>query len=252
MQTKILKLLGFTLFILLVLSSCRKDLLDSGPNWIVSYGVMQGTTLINTDNGNRLNIAEIGGRLRFPLRDGMRVIASYTVLDFVDNQYNIRLNIIDSILTKPPVFRSDFTEEQLTTEIGNDPVDVIDLWFSAGRFLNVSFNIYSDNSSVPHLLNLVVDDEASTPDLIVAEIRHNAFNSRPLLRTFGRVSYLVNGLLPEGRTEVQMEIRWRDYRGRDNIRRGIFRPAASTEFVSAGYHRHNWRLDNQCFLLAAM
>ena len=109
--SKLFALLIAALSVALV--SCNKD--GSSDNFYVSYGVIVGTQdayTIKTDGGNTLTVIENLVPL-FPVVDGMRVRVNYTIEKQTANGFEVRLNAIEKILSKDPVYSTKLTPEEL-------------------------------------------------------------------------------------------------------------------------------------------
>ena len=155
--SKLFALLIAALSVALV--SCNKD--GSSDNFYVSYGVIVGTQdayTIKTDGGNTLTVIE-NMVPSFPVVDGMRVRVNYTIEKQTANGFEVRLNAIEKILSKDPVYSTKLTPEELTA-LGNDPIDVEDAWFG-GNYLNVNFFVFRFDPSLAHFINLLVDEQNS-------------------------------------------------------------------------------------------
>lgn len=60
-----------------------------------------------------------------------------------------------------------------------DPISIDNIWVSGG-FINMETMIYCiKDSETKHMLNLVLDTEASNADTLYFNIRHNAFKEKP-------------------------------------------------------------------------
>lgn len=201
--------------IALMSTSCN-DKNDSFKYW-VSYGEVQigeDYYRIILDNGKILYVTETAVP-PYSVQDGQRVVANYTILETMSDGYNVRLNAISEIRTKDVLYKSQLSEEQLA-ELGDDPVNIVgSAWFSAGKYLNVDFEVLYSSNDITHILNLVVDDENSTPDEKIVEFRHNALGDIPFHSGRGCVSFRVEDLIPEGKDEVNVVLKWRNYRGEE-------------------------------------
>lgn len=200
----------FYLTILVILSSCSK-FIDEEQIY-VSYGNigLDGSTwFIHTDYGNRLNITN-DESVDFVFSEGTRVIAYYEVEGIpVDTTYNIWLRSIMKVLTKSPVSLSLLTPEQIE-DIGDDPVNLIEAWYGRG-YLNINFELFRNEPTISHFINLVFDDTESNDEQLVFELRHNAYNDLASIYSFGRASFDISTLLPEDITEIEVVIKWVDY-----------------------------------------
>ena len=123
----------------MVFSAC--DTSTDGENFYVSYGEVVGTSesyTIKTDAGNTLHIVE-NLLPTFPVEDGMRVRVNFTIQEQSGSDLNVRLNAIEKVLSKEPVYSSQLTPEELE-ELGNDPIYVKNAWFG-GKYLNIDFAV---------------------------------------------------------------------------------------------------------------
>ena len=100
---------------------------------------------IKTDGGNTLTVIE-NLVPSFPVVDGMRVRVNYTIEKQTANGFEVRLNAIEKILSKDPVYSTKLTPEELTA-LGNDPIDVEDAWVRGKlferEFLRIPFRSFS-------------------------------------------------------------------------------------------------------------
>lgn len=198
------------LTLMVLLSSCSK-IMDE-EQYYVSYGNigLDGSTwYIHTDYGNRLDILN-DGSVNFNFSEGTRVVACYEVDGVpVDTTYTIYLRTIMKVLTKSPVSLSLLTPEE-TENIGDDPVNLVEAWFGRG-YLNINFELFRNNPTVLHFINLVYDDAGSSDDQLVFELRHNAFNDLASIYSFEIVSFDISSLLPEDKSKINIVIKWVDY-----------------------------------------
>ncbi len=181
----------------------------------VSYGEVQieeESYRIILDDGKILYVTETEVPL-YNVQNGQRVIANYTILETLTDGYNVRLNAISDILTKDILYKSEMTEDQLA-ELGDDPINIIgSVWFSIGKYMNIDFEFFYSSSNIAHMLNLVVDDENSTPDKKIVEFKHNAFGDYPSFSGRGCVAFRVGDLIPADKDEVTVVLKWRNYQG---------------------------------------
>lgn len=206
--------------VLLLLSSCKKD----GDSYYmgVSYGNVEasGTAYnIRTDDGTMLYVQETSC-VGVTVDDGDRVMASYTILEEVETGYNIRLNFLQNILTKTPVYLSQIapTEQE---QIGNDPVNVLALSFG-GKYLNVKMELFREDPQLAHRIELVVDEQRSDDQNVYLTLRHNAYEDPTSIATMQRVSFDLSGLVPEGQQEIMVYVEWTDYMGVQKEDSGLF------------------------------
>lgn len=69
----------------------------------------------------------------------MRVRVNFTIQAQSGSDLNVRLNAIEKVLSKEPVYSSKLTPEELE-ELGNDPIYVENAWFG-GKYLNIDFAV---------------------------------------------------------------------------------------------------------------
>ena len=164
----------------------------------------------------------------------MRVRVNYTIEKQTANGFEVRLNAIEKILSKDPVYSTKLTPEELTA-LGNDPIDVEDAWFG-GNYLNVNFFVFRFDPSLAHFINLLVDEQNSTADNVVVILKHNAYGDPATSLAFGRVSFDISGLVPAGQKSVKITLKWTNYNNVERSDSGIFTlddPAASTTLTGA-------------------
>ncbi|MFA8436108.1 MAG: NigD-like protein [Marinifilaceae bacterium] len=142
-----------------------------GKYWL-SYGVIEGeedSFHLKLDNGEIL-FPSATAVPTFPIEDGKRVLANYTILDeatgYEDIDYLVKVNWLEEILTKDII---DLTESNADS-IGNDPVQLHDIWLGGG-FLNVNFAF--DGGGTSHMINLVRVESADPKGPVQLELRHN-------------------------------------------------------------------------------
>jgi hypothetical protein len=202
--------------------------LDDDDDIYVSYGVIQNTTSrdnyeILTDKGNTLVVTK--SYTSAAIEDGKRILANYEILSDKDKSkkvYEVKVNGFYHLLSKPVVNESFILEDEEARRdsIGNDPFNVVDAWFG-GDYINIDFNLfYSRNSNEKHMINLIYDDTQATADTIYLTLRHNAYgevpdNGHSLYHAWGRCSFKIADLLPEGITSKPVKLMWTQYYGND-------------------------------------
>lgn len=204
----------------LLFSACDTD--TDGENFYVSYGEVNGTAesyTIKTDAGNTLHIVE-NLLPTFPVEDGMRVRVNFTIQEQTGTDLNVRLNAIEKVLSKEPVYSSQLTSEELE-ELGNDPIYVENAWFG-GKYLNIDFAVLRFDPQLAHFINLYVDEEGSDENNVVVVLKHNAYNDPTTSLAFGRVSFDISKLVPEGKESILVTLRWRNYDNSDCSDLGTF------------------------------
>lgn len=199
----------FLAFIVLLMvniafSSCS----DDTESQYIGYGTVEKTSesnyQIKMDDGYTLNPQESCIPASF-LRDSMRLIVNFTMLDQLDSTYNVRINGADTILTKP-ILPYD---ESKSDSIGNDPVKIGDVWIASG-FINFDF-LYSGGYPYPserHMVNLLHHSIAD--GILPLEFRHNAFNDQRETVYRGIVSFPLDKLTKDMEKPVKLQIKYQE------------------------------------------
>jgi len=132
--------------------------------------------------------------LHFQPDKNQRVLINYTLLGdhFQGYDYAIKVNRIDTILTKPI---AESMGSQNDSIYGTDPVGIAAIWVGDG-FLNIEYKAFF-SGNVKHRVNLVRDLTSSdTPYRL--EFKHNAFNDQIS-------GYLSNAIVAFDLSEVDTE-----------------------------------------------
>lgn len=199
------------------LTSCKKD--DTLQyNNLTMGNVVDGTFI--SDQGNIFTVAE--NNTDTDLSTLKRAIVLCDILNKVENtenEYEIRLNDVASVLTKEALTKTeaDAGEDSAVT----DPIFIQTMWISGG-YLNINFIIeYKPFSEKSHLINLVLDTEATSEGKYSAELRHNSFgeasiyNETQLQYGLGYVSFPINGITNEESAEIEVHYNWYKSSGTD-------------------------------------
>ena len=130
-----------------------------------------GSYYLTLDDGTKLHIAAPLNPYKPKTK---RVWANYTLLGELDGDYDyaVKLNGIQSILTKDPIY-IDPDDQEKQDSIGSDPVKVISMK-EGGGYLNVKFG-YNAGGDKSHFISLVSaePDLGTGQDVIKLEFRHN-------------------------------------------------------------------------------
>lgn len=164
--------------------------------YYASLGVIRITEdsiIIESDAGNRL-LVNNPSSVNSDIVDSTRVLADFSLIETplppgID--YVIQLISIEKVLFKPVI---ELTEQN-SDSIGNDPLQVSNLWL-VRDFLNLSFNYLGGGN--PHYINLVRPEGPLPQDTIAIEIRHNDRNDSE--------TYLYNALVTFDLTSLQNEV----------------------------------------------
>lgn len=194
-----------------ILTACMDDDKYKEFNPKECWGTIVGTQEqfdILSDSGERLHVTENRDPL-FRVKDGMRIIASYAELEATETSNNIRVNALKQLLTKVPSYSSQLLPGQIDS-LGRDPIEPLQAWFGADRYLNITFMLYIANGSQKHMISLLIDSVRSTPEKVYVLLRHNAFGDKPLYQGLGHVSFDLNNLL-QNRNELDLVLEWTNY-----------------------------------------
>lgn len=180
--------LGF----LFATTSCEKEN-SSYPlgDFLIELGVVSvdnnGSYYFTLDDGQKLwcstcNIKRLG------IRPNQRVLVNYTKLNDQATNFDlvVRLNDLDTILTKPIIRMSPGIEDS----IGDDPIQVYDIWASGG-FANFYYSF--SGGATRHLINLVVDS-TETQGPITLRLRHNSKGDSLNYRYSGYICFRLESL----------------------------------------------------------
>lgn len=211
-MSRVSKFVLFALLSAVGLTSCLDDDKHEWLHMKECWGTVIGTQnefKIVTDLGNTLMVVE-NGDPSFQVEDSMRVVANFTELEQKgENVYDIRINAMRQLLTKDPLYSSQLNEQQVDS-VGYDPIEMLYAWFG-GPYLNIEFGAYFSDMQKAHMLNLVVDEERSTDERVYVTLTHNAFGDARMYRGYGRVSFNIADLLPEGKDQIVVVLGWTDY-----------------------------------------
>lgn len=225
----VLKLTAFFGALILGFSSCDWDDGYTLDKYYISWATVDGSASsfnLVLDDGTILYISAnnviIPGDTDL---NGKRVVANYTLLDEVKGEndtknYYIRLNAMEEVLSKKAVYSSQVNDE----EIGNDPINVGDVWFS-GKYMNFTFFFYANDPTIKHFINLVVDEDnpKADADNIYVTFRHNAYDDKAINQAFGRVSFDIESFIPEGKESIMVHLSYTNYRGEVRTDSGMFK-----------------------------
>lgn len=127
----------------------------------------------------------------------------------IEQDYVIRLNRIDTVLTKS--IAPDLGDKN-DEYYGEDPVTMKSVWIEDG-YINFQFATYFEYGS-KHFMNLVKMEDSDTYEL---EFRHNANGSLSGAEGWGLASFRLNSLPETGGETVKMKIKYKSYEGDKTI-----------------------------------
>lgn len=187
------------------------DWRDNLPNALVTVKQNGDVTYLQIDDKTSV----IAKNLNKPFGGKqVRALVNYTPLNEQGpaDEAVVRVNWIDSILTKKPVPYLA-TPAENDAKYGNDEVDIVRDWVTVAEdgYLTLRFRAFWGGVK-PHLINLVAGVNPEKPYEV--ELRHNQ-NGDPKYRMGDAlVAFDLNDVLPdtEGKT-VKLTIRWKSTNG---------------------------------------
>lgn len=226
-----------------LIASCQKDDTLQYNNSTMG-NIVDGRFI--SDQGNIFNIVDQTCAGELPSMERAFVVCD--VLNRTeggkDNEYDVRMNYIESVLAKDVVFHENTTEEMLV----QDPVHIEYAWVSGGYVnLYIIFPIKS-GSTTKHLINLVhegVMTDAKTGEEQKGSyrftLRHNSYGdkivadqSNDYVLAGGYVSFPLSSYISE--KEAQFAIEWVWHK---NVGAGLSSEtetrAISTTYTSDGF-----------------
>lgn len=173
----------FAIVILLSLAACQKD--DTIQYFNVTMGNFTDGKFIS-DQGNIFNITEKTCNDRTDTLK--RAIVMCDILTKRgENSYDVRLNEVTPVFTKSPVDSTAVTDSAVFVE---NPLNIGELWISGG-YINMYIVIPMKVSSTQaHLINLMLDDEASSDGVYRYTLKHNAYGEVP---SSGDTDFVLGG-----------------------------------------------------------
>ncbi|MBQ7812287.1 MAG: hypothetical protein IJ394_07015 [Bacteroidales bacterium] len=189
--------------------SCQKD--DTLRYGNVTMGnVVDGSFV--SDQGNVFNVVEqqCSGKID-TMKRALVVCDVLRETEGVDGGYDVRLVSMMSVLDKNPVKLSEIEDDDALTK---DPVHIKEIWYSGG-YLNIYIMVPMEyGSRKPHLINLILDDNAVSGDSYTFELRHNGFgevwseeNSDYILAG-AYVSFPIGTLISGNSADITLNWKW--------------------------------------------
>jgi hypothetical protein len=196
----------------LAAASCSKD--DT-----IRYNNATMGNIVNgnfiSDQGNLFNVVEktCEGKL-----DTMK--RAFIVCDVLnntegkENEFDVRLNYLATVLTKNAVYSSSITEGN---EPANDPILLQSYWVSGG-YLNIylAVPVVSD-SNIKHTVNFIYDDTAQADGTYTFHIRHdrngevfNETNENKILIAYAYASVPMTSIIKEDNARITLK--WLNYK----------------------------------------
>lgn len=197
--------------------SCQKD--DTLQYYNSTMGNIVDGVFIS-DLGNKFNVVEqkCDGDLSTMKRAFVVCDVLRKTVGGEENEYDVRLTQISSVLTKDVVLNTEVTEDMKV----QDPIYIDHAWI-AGGYINMSivFPVKS-GSETSHLINLVHEGniidpatEEEIPGTYRFSLRHNSYNDKitpPQVIDYvyvgGFVSFPLSSFITEKEAEFSIEWPW--------------------------------------------
>ena len=187
----------FALLIIPMLQSCLNDDDENrGTRFTIGTIEVIGEKeyFFNLDDGDKMYPSDTTYIHNYTVENNQRVFIHFLPLeeDIPGYDYNVKLIQLENILTKDII---PLTEETADS-IGNDRINATSLWIT-GNYLNIEHQFFhSNNPDKKHMLNLVINETAETPDpedeYFTLELRHNAYNDEQRTPGWGIVSFRLD------------------------------------------------------------
>lgn len=138
--------------------------------------------------------------------DGRWYVKGFAMREKGDDVLEVKLSSMKQALSKNVLKLSESSEE----ELGNDPVNVENIWLS-GSYINMlnGHNYDSGKSGAIHKVNLVFDDARSGPDTLYFSLRHNAAGDKGDTYTSYYTSFPFKEYIPSGKTGCVVTVEWK-------------------------------------------
>jgi hypothetical protein len=219
---------------------------DDGKDIYVTYGVIRNATSdkdyeILTDKGNTLAVTK--SYTSQSIENDKRVLVNFEVLSDKDKSkkvYEVQVNGFYNLLSKPLLNESFILQDEAARRdsIGNDPFIQTTAWFG-GDYVNIDFEFFhSQNAGKKHMINLIYDDLQADADTVYLTLRHNAYGEvvstggAYLYKGWGRCSFKISDLLPEGVTSKPVKLMWtqygHNYEAKECFDTGVFKTGGNT------------------------
>ena len=186
-----------------ILQSCKDD--DDDVYYYNSYAYAIGDMVVKEGESPYLQLDSKKTMLpsntsipSFFLEDGRRVIINFSLLqeNYMGYDYYLAINDIDTVLVKNIIPITPETADS----IGNDPVNIIDMWTS-DEYLTIQFEMQGAGEK-KHMVNVVRDfslsDNPDKDNYMQLEFRHNMEDDPKIdRRLWGVASFRLKDLAPQ-------------------------------------------------------
>lgn len=203
----------------IAITSCldkNNDIIDTAPTGLVTVWPGTDSFKLQLDDNTVLIPTNISTS---PYKDKVvRAFAQYTeeavkkeaVLgDESIITKNVKLNWIDSILTKKPVLTQGDKDDEL---YGTAPIEIIKDWCTVAEdgFLTLRIRTMAGTPGTKHIINLVTGTNPENPFEVV--LRHSCPTSQMLNMADGIVAFNLNDLTHDT-NEVKVKVKWNSFSG---------------------------------------
>lgn len=201
-----------TVIVALCAASCQKDDTLYYGNFTMG-NVVDGKFV--SDQGNTFNVVEqlCGGQLD-TMKRAIMVCDVLKETEGKENEYDIRLTQLSSVLTKDPIATSDAVGEDL---MAADPIHLEKIWYSGG-YLNLYITVPFDKTlDKKHLINLIYNTEEDGS--LTLELRHNAYSDirddKNVNMVLGAnyVSFPILGIINSDSAKITVKWKWYESAG---------------------------------------
>ena len=164
------------------------------------------------DEGSKLYPTDRTDIRNYEAVDGQRAFVYFDELPdkLPDYDYNAKVRYVENILTKDIYFMPP----EKADSIGDDPINISQIWLTRDDYLNSECLFYHSNSeSIKHMLSMVVNEAATgandEPNYVTLEFRHNANQDYQLEPGYGIVSYKLDSIasLMEGKEGLNIRVK---------------------------------------------
>lgn len=142
----------------------------------------------------------------------MRALVNFSDVDAPSEGYSkaVRINWIDSILTKPMAPDLGAANDSI---YGTDPVDIINDWVTIAEdgYLTLRFRTTWDYSGKAHFVNLLPSQDPANSYEV--EFRHNAYGDIYGREAYGLVAFKLDSLPDTQGQTVKLKLKWKSYNG---------------------------------------
>lgn len=201
-----------TAIIALCAVSCQKD--DTlYYNNLTMGNIVDGRFI--SDQGNTFNVVEqtCSGDLT-TMKRAIMLCDVLNATDGKENEYDIRLTSLSSVLTKAPLSVEEAAEGDAATK---NPVLIDRFWYSGG-YLNMYVVVPFDSTKdVKHLINLVYSYDENGD--VVMELRHNAFSdlrddsNENIVLGGSYVSFPILDIIEKDSAKIHVKFLWYEAAG---------------------------------------